>query len=232
MDTDDELASQRTAGPTVHRTSARYWIKTGANGLALMMVAPLALAYAVTSLVSGGERCFPGYSQLFSLAPGLLGQFLRRAFYRLVLPACGDDACVSFGTIISHPTARLHDRCYVGNFCVLGDVTLEPDVLVGSHASIINGNRQHGIERLDLPVREQPGKYPRITIGTDSWIGDRAIVMADVGRHAVVGAGSVVTRPVPDFAIVVGNPARVVAYRAEHGVRSATDDLQAEARSN
>jgi acetyltransferase-like isoleucine patch superfamily enzyme len=79
--------------------------------------------------------------------------------------------------------------------------------------SIINGNRQHGIDRLDIPVREQPGQYPRITIGEDTWIGDRAIVMADVGRHCVVGAGSVVTKPVPDYAIVVGNPARIQGFR-------------------
>jgi virginiamycin A acetyltransferase len=84
--------------------------------------------------------------------------------------------------------------------------------------SIINGNKQHGIERLDIPVREQPGVYPRITIGQDSWIGDRALVMADVGRHAVIGAGSVVTKTVPDYAIVVGNPARIIGYRTTSGV--------------
>jgi serine acetyltransferase len=41
--------------------------------------------------------------------------------------------------------------------------------------------------------------------------------MADVGAHCVVGAGSVVTRPVPDYAIVVGSPARIVAWRTEKG---------------
>jgi acetyltransferase-like isoleucine patch superfamily enzyme len=96
---------------------------------------------------------------------------------------------------------------------MIGDVTLEDDVLVGSHVSIINGNRQHGIDRLDTPVRDQLGQYPRITIGEDSWIGDRAIVMSNVGKHCVVGAGSVVTKPVPDYAIVVGNPSRVQGFR-------------------
>jgi acetyltransferase-like isoleucine patch superfamily enzyme len=94
-----------------------------------------------------------------------------------------------------------------------GDVTLEDDVLVGSNVSIINGRRQHGVERLDIPVREQPGEYPRITIGADTWIGDRAVVTADVGKHCIVGAGAVVTKPVPDFAIVVGNPAKIQGFR-------------------
>ncbi len=98
---------------------------------------------------------------------------------------------------------------------MIGDVTLEDDVLLGSHVSVINGNRQHGIERLDVPIREQPGEYPRVTIGRDSWIGDRSIVMANVGKHCVIGAGSVVTKPIPDYAIAFGNPACVVRYRAE-----------------
>jgi len=98
---------------------------------------------------------------------------------------------------------------------MLGDVTIEQDVLVGSNVSIINGNRQHGIERLDIPIREQAGVFPKITVGQDAWIGDRALVMANIGKHAVVGAAAVVTKPVPEYAIVVGNPARVVGYRGE-----------------
>jgi virginiamycin A acetyltransferase len=86
-------------------------------------------------------------------------------------------------------------------------------VLLGSHVSVINGGGQHGIERLDIPIREQPGSYPRVTIGRDTWIGDRSIVLADVGQHCVVGAGSVVIKPVPDYAIAVGNPARVIRFR-------------------
>jgi acetyltransferase-like isoleucine patch superfamily enzyme len=106
---------------------------------------------------------------------------------------------------------------------MIGDVSLEDDVLVGSHVSVINGNRQHGIDRLDLPVREQAGEYPRITIGHDTWVGDRTVVMADLGRHCVVGAGSVVTKPVEDYAIVVGNPARVIGSRNVSEANAKTD---------
>ena len=52
-----------------------------------------------------------------------------------------------------------------------------------------------------------------MTIGRDSGIGDRAIVMADVGEQSIVGAGSVVTRPVPARTVVVGNPARELRNR-------------------
>jgi acetyltransferase-like isoleucine patch superfamily enzyme len=62
-------------------------------------------------------------------------------------------------------------------------------------------------------MREQPGEYPRVSIGADAWVGDRALVTADVGRKSIVGGGSVVTRPVPELAIVFGNPAAIRGYR-------------------
>jgi virginiamycin A acetyltransferase len=140
--------------------------------------------------------------------------YLRRAFYRLVLPSCGRDLCISFGTVFSHPTAKVGHHVYVGIGCMLGDVTLENNVLIGSNVSIINGRRQHGIDRLDIPVREQVGEYPRVTIGTDSWIGDRAVVTENVGQHCIVATSAVVTKPIPDFAIVAGIPARIVSWRS------------------
>ena len=191
-------------------------IKNCLNAVAMLLVLPAACLFWLTEALAGPARAFPGWSQAFSLLPGFSGTYLRRAFYRLVLPQCDPGSVVSFGTVLSHSTTRLGRSAYVGVYCCLGDVVLCDDVLIGSHVSIMNGCRQHGIERLDIPVREQPGTWPRITIGQDTWIGDRAIVMADVGNHCVVGAGAVVTTSVPDFAIVVGSPARVVGWRGGH----------------
>jgi acetyltransferase-like isoleucine patch superfamily enzyme len=187
--------------------------KTFADFVALVLVLPAFLVYRLASLLLGSAKAFPGWSQAFSLFPGLIGVYLRRAFYRLVLPQCGTDTCLSFGLVFSHPTARVGKSVYVGLYCCLGDVTLEDDVLLGSHVSVMNGGSQHGIERLDVPIREQPGTWPRVIIGRDSWIGDRAVVLTNVGKHCVVGAGSVVTKPLPDYAIALGVPARVIRYR-------------------
>ena len=184
-----------------------------ANGLCLALVLPAFFGYRIAGLLIGTRKAFPGWSQAFSLVPGLFGVYLRRAFYRLAFPRCDKDVCLSFGVIFSHQTVEIGRSVYVGPYCCLGDVTLEDDVLLGSHVSITNGASQHGIERLDVPIREQPGMWPRVTIGRDSWIGDRAVVMADVGKHCVIGAGSVVTTPIPDYAIAVGVPARVVRSR-------------------
>lgn len=182
-------------------------------GLAVML--PFVLLYRLNALLAGAERALPGASQCVSLIPGVVGVYLRHAFYRCVLPECGDNAWIGFGVLFTSPDTRIGSHAYLGSYTNLGQVTIERDVLIGSFVSIMNGNRQHGTDRLDVPVREQPGVWPHVTIGEDSWIGDHAVVMADVGRHCVVAAGAVVTRPVPDYAVVAGCPAKILRYRNE-----------------
>ena len=117
------------------------FLKGAADAAALLLVWPAVAGYRLGVLVLGPARAFPGWSQAFSLVPGLTGVYLRRAFYRRVFPACGPDACISFGAVFSHPTAEVGRGVYVGLSCCLGGVTLEDDVLLGSHVSVTNGAR-------------------------------------------------------------------------------------------
>jgi acetyltransferase-like isoleucine patch superfamily enzyme len=197
-------------------------MKLLADLVAVLVVLPLVGLYQLNRLLLGPGRAFPGYSQALALWPGLTGVLLRRAFYRLVLAHCGRDVCLSFGTILSDPGAWIGDRVYVGAYGTLGRVVLEDDVLIASHVSVLNGARQHGIDRLDEPIREQPGDWPVVRVGGNSWIGERAVVMADVGRQSVVGAGSVVDKPVPGRAVAVGVPARVLRFRGEEQASAAS----------
>lgn len=73
----------------------------------------------------------------------------------------------------------------------------------------------HNIERTDIPMGQQGMRVSEVVIGNDVWIGMRVIMMpgVKVGDGAVIGAGSVVTKDVPDFAIVGGVPAKVIRYR-------------------
>jgi virginiamycin A acetyltransferase len=200
-------------------------LKHLARWFCLLLVLPAYLGFRLSAQGLGPGKAFPGWSQALSLIPGLTGVYVRRAFYRLVFPRCAPDACLSFGTVFSHPTAEVGRSVYVGLYCCLGDVTLEDDVLIGSHVSVMNGGAQHGIDRLDIPVREQAGKWPRVTIGQDAWIGDRAVVLADVGKHCVIGAGAVVCNPIPDYAIALGVPARVIRYRNGAGIDRGPEPL-------
>ncbi len=194
--------------------------KSLARGLCAILVFPMTLWYLAAAGLQGRDRAFRSASEGMSLLPGTMGVYLRFAFYRQVLQRCESDACVSFGTVFSHAGLKLGRSVYIGNHCSIGDVTLEDDVLLASHVSIMNGSKQHGTQRLDVPVREQPGIFEHVTIGKDTWIGERAVVTADVGRHCIVGAGAVVTKPVPDYAIVVGVPAKLVGDRRDRAPES------------
>lgn len=69
--------------------------------------------------------------------------------------------------------------------------------------------------------------YKKTTIGNDVWIANRAIVLqgVNIGNGAVVGAGSVVTKDVPPYAIVAGNPAKVIRYRFSNDVIQSLQEL-------
>ena len=105
-----------------------------------------------------------------------------------------------------------------------------PGVTIGRYVSIAPGARvfpqNHPIDRLSmhpffydarLGLMQQDALEPgRLWIGHDSWIGRNAIVTAGchrIGIGAVVGAGAVVTRDVPDYAVVAGNPAKLLRMR-------------------
>ena len=190
-------------------------IKSTVRLLAVVTVLPAVLMFRLQEVFTGANGALAGWSQLLSLIPGTIGVYLRHAFYRQTLSQCDEDVCISFGTIFSHASTSLGQSVYIGNYCSVGDASIEQDVLIASHVSIMNGCHQHGLQRLDIPVREQPGTYERITIGRDSWIGERATVAANVGRQCVIGAGAVVVSPIPDYAIAVGVPARIIGDRRE-----------------
>ena len=131
---------------------------------------------------------------------------------------------------------RLGPGCAVASGAFLhGPVTLGRDVSVNAQARLDGGRAgitvgdgtriaggatlyafDHGM-RPDRPVREQPVTSVGIVVGADVWIGARAGVTDGVriGDHAVVAMGAVVTRDVPEWAIVAGVPARVVGDRRD-----------------
>ena len=183
--------------------------------IAFVLILPILAGYYIFRILLGKRRAFADFSQMMCLFPGIFGEFFRGAFYRTVLPRFEKNVYVGFGTIFSHPTAEIGENVYIGPYCILGDITLEKDVLLASGVSVANGTKQHGTARLDIPMREQPGEYPRVTVGEDSWVGERATVLANIGKHCIIGAGALVLEPVPDYAIAVGVPARVVKFRNE-----------------
>jgi acetyltransferase-like isoleucine patch superfamily enzyme len=149
---------------------------------------------------------------MLSLIPGWLGKQLRKPFYHFLLTAASRQCHIDFGTIFPSQKVTIGNNVYIGAYCIIAKAIIGDDVLIGSGVHIL-GKGTHNFSRLDIPIRLQGGTSEPVTIGEDSWIGNGAIVMADIGRHCIIGAGSVVTKEIPDFAIAVGNPARVVRMR-------------------
>ena len=193
------------------------------RALATVAAVPALASFFIRSLVLGPDRALEGSAQVLSLIPGLPGQFLRRAFLARVLARCDRTAVIQFGTLFSHSGARLDENVYVGPYCHVGFVHLERDVLLGPGVHIPSGPGAHGVADVDRPIRDQPGIRVEVTVGQGTWIGAGAIVLANVGAHAVVGAGAVVANPIPDYAIAVGVPARVVRDRRQPASASAPE---------
>jgi acetyltransferase-like isoleucine patch superfamily enzyme len=164
-------------------------------------------------MVCGDIKAFQGASQFFSIFPGSGGMYFRRAFYVLSLKKCSWDSYIGFGTIFSHPTAEIGARVYIGANCTIGDVSFGDYATLGSNVDIMNGRKQHFADDVNVPIQEQGGEYPKVYIGEDAWIGNSAVVMANVGKKAIIGAGSVAVKDVEDYAIAVGNPANVIKKR-------------------
>jgi len=191
----------------------RERLKALARGAATIVVAPALMSYWVRSAVLGRDRALEGSTQALAWVPGILGQYIRRAFLSRVLAGCHQSAVVEFGTIFAQAGARLDENAYVGPRCHLGLVHVERNALLAAGVHVPSGGRSHGIDDVRVPIRDQQGSPTLVRIGAGSWVGSAAVVMADVGRDAIVGAGAVVTRPVADRVVVAGVPARVVKHR-------------------
>jgi virginiamycin A acetyltransferase len=194
-------------------TAIRDGAKALARGVATLVMMPALASYYVRASIVGPDRALEGSTQALAVLPGILGQYLRRAFLSRVLAYCAPSAVVEFGTIFSSAGTRIDERVYIGPRCHIGLAHFEPGVLVGPAVHVPSGRKTHGTTDPDVPIREQPGHRELVRLGAGSWIGSAAVIMANVGANAVVGAGAVVVKPVPPDVIVGGVPARILSDR-------------------
>jgi len=131
----------------------------------------------------------------------------------------GDRVVISNGCVIQAKTGPLNigDNCDIGAHTIISSIstiTLAPSVLIAGNC-YIGGARYH-LENKEIPIMNQ-GIYSRgpISIGEGTWIGASATILdgVSIGQGCVIGAGSLVTANIPDYAIAVGTPARVIRTR-------------------
>jgi UDP-2-acetamido-3-amino-2,3-dideoxy-glucuronate N-acetyltransferase len=150
-----------------------------------------------------------------------------------------DDGCqIGAGTKIWH-FSHLMPGCTLGNNCNIGqNVVISPQVVLGNNVKVQNNvsiytgvtceddvflgpsmvftnviNPRSAVNRRD--------NYLETRVGKGASIGANATIVCghDIGAYAFIGAGAVVTKPVPNFALVVGNPARQIGWMSEYGHR-------------
>ncbi len=172
---------------------------------------PVTWPLAMLSRMS--DEVFRTISEGLSFIPYLVGIIVRREFYRFALESCGENLVVAFGALFLHRGITVGNHVLVGrysivHYCDLGDFSMTAEHVVLNH-----GAHYHTSDRTDIPMAFQGGLIEPISIGEDCIVHSNAVVMASVGRGSVVGAGAVVTRPVEEFSIVVGNPARLLRKR-------------------
>ena len=181
-------------------------LKTVAHGLSLA----LALLPGLLTGFGRSEGAFLLFAQAFALIPGIVGDYLRIAYYKLTLAECALEARIQFGSFFARPQARVGRGVYIGAYCILGHTTIGDRTQIASGVQILSGRRQHARDTEGRMQGSDHGEFTEVVVGADCWIGASAVVMAEVGPGSTVGAGAVVVKPVPAGSVAVGSPARVV----------------------
>lgn len=145
---------------------------------------------------------------------GRISKKLRGLSAKGFIKSCGRNVNIEHGAVISTKLS-LGDNSGVGIDCVIGgEVIIGKDVMMGPECVIIS--RNHKFSDIEIPMRLQGyvEKGPCV-IGNDVWIGRRVMIMPGVkiGNGVVIAAGAVVTKDIPDYAIVGGVPAKIMKMR-------------------
>lgn len=141
-------------------------------------------------------------------------RYLRGFFARRICSSVGNDVNVERGATFGE-LVTLGDRSGIGINCELhGEVHIGTDVMMGPECIFYTVN--HETTRTDIPMCQQGIATSKpIVVGNDVWLGRRVMVMPGVtiGDHCIVAAGAVVTKSFPDYSVLGGVPAKIVASR-------------------
>lgn len=155
-----------------------------------------------------------------------------------------DDNCfIGAGTKIWH-FSHIMSNCKIGKSCNIGqNVVVSPDVVLGNNVKVQNNVSIYTGVICEDDVFLGPsmvftnvinprsainrrGEYMKTTVRKGATIGANATIVCgnDIGEYALIGAGAVVTKSVPPFALLVGNPAKQIGWVSEYGHRLHFDD--------
>lgn len=144
------------------------------------------------------------------LGGGRLRAFSAKHFLKF----CGNNINIGVGARI-HKNTILGNNSGIGRGCeITNAVTIGDNVLMGPNVYILTQN--HNFENTEQLIREQGFQETKsVEIGDNVWIGARVIILPGVhiGSGSIIGAGSIVTKDIPQNVVVAGNPAKIIKVR-------------------
>ena len=139
--------------------------------------------------------------------------WLRNKSVKLFLKKCGKSIRVKRNADIS-PNITVGDYSELGTRVLIqANVEIGNYVIMGPDIKIYT--RNHEFLDIEKPIAIQGKRYYKTKIGHDVWIGANVIILpgVTVGDHSIIAAGAIVTKNVPEWAIVGGNPAKFIKSR-------------------
>lgn len=148
-----------------------------------------------------------------------------------------DEGCsIGEGTKVWH-FSHIMPNCIIGEQCNIGqNVVISPEVVLGKNVKVQNNVSIYtGVQCEDdvflgpsmvftnvtnpRSAINRKNQYAKTIVKKGATIGANATIVCghDIGRYAFIGAGAVVTKTVPDYALVIGNPARQTGWMSEYG---------------
>lgn len=133
-----------------------------------------------------------------------ISNFIRKTTGKLCFDSCGDK--VDIGRMIKlSNNISLGESSSIGDYCYFsGKVEIGSNVMIAPRCTFIASN--HKFDRIDIPMNRQGMEYKKIKINDDVWLGYGSTILAgvEIGTGSVIAAGAVVTKDVPQFAVVGG----------------------------
>jgi len=165
------------------------------------------------------RRIFLFTIALLKYTPFMAAMRIRNLCYKFVLKKMGEHTNIADGVTITCPMkvsvgsrVSIHEYTFIGS---AGEVTIGDGVMIGTDCSIISD--AHNFSERSVPMRKQGHTAKPVIIGNDVWLGCKVTVLGGVKINdgAIIGAGSVVTKDIPPYAIAMGVPCRVKRFRGE-----------------
>ncbi len=188
-----------------------------------LLISPFGYSSKLLYLCFKSTILYNFFAQFFALIPGILGTLVRSSFYKQTLKSSYLDLDIGFCSFFSKIDTEVGKSVLITGHTQIGLAKIGDYTVIANYVSILSGRYQHNFTDPDKKITDEVNDIHNcIQIGSHSFIGDNATVMADIGHHTIVGAASNVIKPLPPYVVAVGNPAKIVKKRSKEPSKNVT----------